>query len=164
MCACVKIVIRRSSNHTTRKRPDNRRDEDTTFHVLPSQKPSVKFGWKERFSLKIGWVILGSTFHNNLLFRASTFSVVALVTSLKTGSAISLFKRDPILEKEIELFHMISTKSGGGTTWVATQRVSKQCSPRCDYTISSLIRITLPWPIRSSFPSVHGKTRHIFVK
>ena len=40
-CACVKLVISRSSNSTTHKRPDNCRSDDTIFDVLPSQELSV---------------------------------------------------------------------------------------------------------------------------
>ena len=40
MCAALNLSSFGPSSSTTRKGPDNRRGEDATFDVLPSQKPS----------------------------------------------------------------------------------------------------------------------------
>ena len=41
MCTCIKLLSVSPTNSTTRKGHDNCRGEDTTFDVLPYQKPSV---------------------------------------------------------------------------------------------------------------------------
>ena len=45
------------SNSSTRKGPDNRRDDDATFDVLPSQKPSIV---QIESSLTSGGIVLTS--------------------------------------------------------------------------------------------------------